>query len=88
VAERILSQAKAVKVEWQSVVLRDDPDRVARAFAEFKPGTNGLVLDNSTPTVLAADQICNLALQRHLPTIGLYRRFPKAGCLMSYSEDV
>src|SRR5215467_11684192 len=88
VAGRLLSQAKAVNVEWQSVVLRDDPHGVARAFAEFKPGTNGLVLDNSTPTILAADQICNLALQRRLPAIGLFRRFPQAGCLMSYSEDV
>ena len=87
VAERLLSQAKAMNVEWQSVVLRDDPHGVARAFAEFKPGTNGLVLDNSTPTILAADQICNLALQRRLPAIGLFRKFPRAGCLMSYSED-
>ena len=87
-AERALSRANAANVEWQSVVLRDDPHGVTRAFAEFKPGTNGLVLDNSTSTILVADQICNLALQRHLPTIGLYGRFSKAGCLMSYSEDV
>ena len=85
---RVLSQAKAVNVQWQMVALRDDPHGVAQAFAEFKPGTNGLVLDTSTPTILAADQICHLALQRRLPAIGLFRQFPKAGCLMSYSEDI
>ena len=74
-------------MEWQSVVLRDDPHGVARAFAEFKPGTNGLLLDNSIPIARAADHICDLALQRRLPTIGYSRQFPKAGCLMSYSED-
>src|SRR5262249_50903209 len=46
-----------------------------------------LVLDRSTPVSLKADQICNLALQRRLPSMGFDRRFPDAGCLMSYSED-
>ena len=88
VVARQVSQAKAANVEWQSVGLREDPHGVARAFAEFKPGTNGLVLDNATPMIRAADQICNIALQRRLPSIGYARQFPKAGCLMSYSEDL
>src|SRR5205807_1361487 len=58
VAERQRSLAQAEKVEWQSVALRDDPHGVAQAFAEFGRGRNGLLLDNSTPVQLKADQIC------------------------------
>ena len=35
-----------------------------------------------------ADEICRFALQHRLPTIGLARGFPDAGCLMSYEEDI
>jgi len=84
--ERLTSQAKAANLDLQLVALRD-PNNIERAFAEFRSGTNGLVLDRSTPVSLKADQICNLALQRRLPAMGFDRRFPDAGCLMSYSED-
>ena len=70
-------------MEFQSVILRDDPNGVVQAFAEFGRGTNWLVLDQSK-----ADQICTLALQRGLPTIAFTRTFPIAGCLMSYEENV
>ncbi len=86
-AERLRSLAQAEKVEWQSVALRNDPDGVAQTFAEFGRGRNGLVLDNSIPTLLKADQICKLALQRRIPAVGRDRRFADAGCLMSYEED-
>jgi putative ABC transport system substrate-binding protein len=88
VAERLRSLAQAEKVEWQSVALRNDPNGVAPAFAEFRGGRNGLLLDNSTPTILKADQICGLALQRRIPVVGRDRRFADAGCLMSYAEDL
>jgi putative ABC transport system substrate-binding protein len=88
VAERLRSLAQAEKVEWQSVALRNDPNGVAQAFAEFGRGRNGLLLDNSTPTVLKAGQICELALQRRIPVVGRDRRFADAGCLMSYAEDL
>jgi putative ABC transport system substrate-binding protein len=82
------SVGQAVKVEMQLVALRD-PDRVTQAFAEFKPGTNGLLLDNSTPLALAAEKICALALQRRLPAVAVVDRlFPNAGCLMSYGENI
>jgi putative ABC transport system substrate-binding protein len=87
VAERQRSQAQAEKVEWQLVALRDNPNGVAQAFAEFGRGRNGLVLDNSTPTVLKAAQICGLALQHRIPVVGRDRRFADAGCLISYAED-
>jgi putative tryptophan/tyrosine transport system substrate-binding protein len=87
VAERLRSLAQAEKVEWQSVALRDDPNGVAQAFAEFGRGRNGLLLDNSTPTLLKADQLCGLALQRRIPTVGRDRRYTGAGCLMSYTEN-
>jgi ABC-type uncharacterized transport system substrate-binding protein len=88
VAERLRSLAQAEKAEWQSVALRDDPNGVAQAFAEFGRGRNGLLLDNSVPTLLKADQICGLALQRRIPAVGRDRRFADVGCLMSYAEDV
>src|SRR5262245_19979667 len=85
---RMQSYAQAVKVEMQFVALRD-PTRVAEAFAEFNRGTNGLLVDWSTPLLAAADQICRLALQRGLPTVAyVSRRFPDAGCLMSYGENI
>jgi putative ABC transport system substrate-binding protein len=88
VAERLRSLAQAEKVEWQSVALGDDPNGVAQAFGEFERGRNGLLLDNSTPTLLKAGQICGLALQRRIPVVGRDRRFADAGCLMSYAEDL
>ena len=88
VAERLRSLAQVEKVEWQSVALRDDPNGVVQAVAEFGRGRNGLVLDNATRLVLKADQICGLALQRKIPTVGAARTFPNAGCLMSYAENV
>ena len=87
VAERLRSLAQAEKVEWQSVALRDDPNGVAQAFAEFGRGRNGLLLDNSNPLQLKADQICGLALRRRIPAVGRERTFADAGCLMSYAED-
>ena len=84
--ERLTSQAKATNLDLQLVALRD-PNNIERAFAEFRSGTNGLILDYSNPVTLKADQICNLALQRRIPAMGADRRFPEAGCLMSYSED-
>jgi ABC-type uncharacterized transport system substrate-binding protein len=87
VAERLRTLAQAEKVEWQSVALRNDPNGVAKAFAEFGGGRNGLLLDNSNPLQLKADQICGLALQRRIPAVGRERTFANAGCLMSYAED-
>jgi putative ABC transport system substrate-binding protein len=88
VAEWLRSEAQAVNVEWQSVALRDDPNGVTQAFAEFGHGPNGLVVDQGTPLQLKADQICKLTLQRRLPAIALTRTFADAGCLMSYAENV
>jgi putative tryptophan/tyrosine transport system substrate-binding protein len=87
VLERMHSQEQTVKVEWQSVAMRDSTS-VEQAFAEFGRGTTGLMLDNASRIYLKADQICNLALQRKLPTIGLGRLYPAAGCLMSYAENI
>jgi len=85
-AGRLTSQAKAANLELQLVALRD-PNNIERAFAEFRSGTNGLILDRADPIRVKADQICNLALQHRRPTMATDRIFPEAGCLMSYSED-
>jgi putative ABC transport system substrate-binding protein len=78
--------AQARNVELQVVALRD-PNDIAQAFAEFRRGTNGLVRDRAIPLLSRADQICNLALQRRLPTVAFGRTFADAGCLMYYGED-
>src|SRR5262249_34911666 len=84
--ERLQSHAQEFKLEIQLVALRDATG-VAHAFAEFKPGTNGLMLEPSAAAVLAAHQICEFALQRRLPTtVPLNSMFPRIGCLMSYGE--
>ena len=44
--------------------------------------------DQSSRTISKADQICRLALQRKLPTIGFHSDYPHKGCLMSYAENV
>jgi putative ABC transport system substrate-binding protein len=80
------SLAEALNVVLQPVAV-SDPTRIPQAFAEFKQGTNGLVMDAATVLRLTTDQICRLALQRRLPTTGYGRVFADAGCLMSYGED-
>ena len=84
--ERLTSQAKAANLELQPVALRD-PNNIELAFAEFRSGTNGLVLDRATPLQLRQDQLCKLALQRRLPTAVFGRTFADAGCLLFYGED-
>jgi putative ABC transport system substrate-binding protein len=86
VAERLISQAKAANLELQPVALRD-PNNIELAFAEFRSGTNGLVLDRGTSLQLKQDQLCKLALQRRLPTAAFGRTFTDAGCLFYYGED-
>src|SRR5262249_58359002 len=81
------SQAEAQNVVLQPVAV-SDPARIPKAFAEFKQGTNGLVIDAASVLTMTADQICRLALQRRLPTTGYSRVFADAGCLMSYGEDL
>jgi ABC-type uncharacterized transport system substrate-binding protein len=75
-----------VEKNVQLVGMRDVKG-VTQAFATFRPGTNGLVIDSSTPLALTADQICGLALQRKLPAAGFTPPFAAAGCLMSYGQD-
>jgi putative ABC transport system substrate-binding protein len=86
-AEQLASEARTANVELQLVVLRD-PNKIAQAFAEFRRGTNGLLLDRSTPLLLKADEICQLALRAKLPTAARGRVHADAGCLMYYGEDL
>ena len=81
------SLAKTRNVELQAVALRD-PSGTAQAFAEFRRGTNGLMVERATPVSLRADEICKLALQRRLPTVGSARIFVDAGCLIYYGENL
>ena len=87
-AKRVISAAQAANVELQVVALRDPNDDIAQAFAEFRRGTNGLVLDRSAILQLRQDQICKLALQHRLPTAAAGRSFADAGCLIYYGENL
>src|SRR5262249_29406396 len=80
VMEKLMqSYAQTFKLEIQLAAL-PDPTGVEQAFAAFKPGTNGPVIDGSTPTVIAAQQICGLALKRGLLTAaGSAPIFPRVG---------
>jgi len=54
-----------------------------------KVGTasDGLILENSPALQLAAQQLCALARERRLPTLGTRMSFAEAGCLIGYGED-
>jgi putative ABC transport system substrate-binding protein len=84
--ESLHSQAKAQNVVLQPVAVRD-PTGVPQAFAEFRRGTNGLMINTATVLIQTEDQICRLAVQRRLPAIGYGRNFADAGCLMSFGEN-
>jgi putative ABC transport system substrate-binding protein len=73
-------------VVLQPVAVRD-PTGVPQAFAEFRRGTNGLMINTATVLIQTEDQICRLAVQRRLPAIGYGRNFADAGCLMSFGEN-
>jgi putative ABC transport system substrate-binding protein len=81
------SGAKTLNVALQPVAV-SDPNGIAHAFNEFKPGTNGLVIHTASVLLISADQIGRLALQRRLPAGGHGRAFADAGCLMSYGENL
>jgi putative ABC transport system substrate-binding protein len=84
--KELRSKAQSLNVEVQPVAV-SDPSGIPQAFAEFGRGTNGLVLENPNVLFLTADEVCRLAAQRRLPTIGWGARFASAGCLMSYGEN-
>jgi putative tryptophan/tyrosine transport system substrate-binding protein len=86
-AERAIAAAQAANVDLQMVALRD-PNDIAQAFAEFRRGTNGLLLDRAVILQLRQDQICKLALQHRLPTAAAGRSFVEAGCLVYYGENL
>ena len=86
VEERLRAEAQPLNMDVQLVAM-SDPNGLARAFAEFGRGTNGLMVETSGVLVATADQICRLALQRRLPTAGIGRNFTDASCLMSYGEN-
>jgi ABC-type uncharacterized transport system substrate-binding protein len=85
--QSIHSAAQALNVALQPVAV-SDPNGIAKAFAEFGRGTNGLVVQTAALLLMAADQIGRLALQRRLPAGGGVRTLAVAGCLMSYGENL
>jgi putative tryptophan/tyrosine transport system substrate-binding protein len=41
-----------------------------------------------TAISLAREQLCRLAIEHRLPTVGVPRQFADAGCLLSYGENL
>ena len=61
-----------------------DSDGIAKKIGT---ASDGLILQNSPSLQLAAQQLCTVARQRRLPTIGTRLSFAEDGCLIGYGED-
>jgi putative ABC transport system substrate-binding protein len=85
--ESMHSAAQAQNVALQAVAV-SDPTGVAKAFAEFRSGTNGLLIEPAPPFVFKAEEIGRSGLRRRLAIAGYGRVFADAGCLMSYGENL
>jgi putative ABC transport system substrate-binding protein len=79
--------AQAQNVSLQPVAM-SDPNDLPKAFTEFGPGTNGLIVQPAPALVFLAGEIGRLAIQRRLPAMGYGRVFADAGCLMSHGENL
>jgi len=86
VRERMNVAAKPLGVTMQWVPVRDAND-VERAFGELDKGTNGLLLEGTPSVFSAREQICRLALQRKLPSVGYVAGQADAGCLIGYGQN-
>jgi putative ABC transport system substrate-binding protein len=65
-----------------SAVASGEPDQVDTVFSTLPADTNGLLLENSSINLRARKRLCQLALQRGLPTMGTFPEFPAVGCLV------
>jgi putative ABC transport system substrate-binding protein len=77
---------KLLRVTVRPIPFSDtvDSDGIAKKIGT---ATDGLILQNSPSLQLAAQQLCTLARQRRLPTIGTRLLFAEDGCLIAYGED-
>jgi putative ABC transport system substrate-binding protein len=81
------NRARALSITIETAVLRQ-PDDVERVFAALATDTNALLLDTTRANFFARERICELAIQRRLPTASVAREMADAGCLMSYGENL
>jgi putative ABC transport system substrate-binding protein len=65
-----------------------DPDEIDHLFSRLPADTNGLLIENSVINIRGQKRICQLATERRLPTVGTFREFATAGCLISYGENL
>lgn len=79
--------ARTLDMTLQAVALRD-PAETDQVFTKLPAGTNGLLIENSAINLMAEARICELALQNRLPAVATLHEFAKAGCLMSYGENL
>jgi putative tryptophan/tyrosine transport system substrate-binding protein len=79
--------ARTIGITLEPAALHE-PDETDGVFAALPADTNGLLLENSGVNILARDRICALAAQRRLPAAGNALSFARAGCLISYGEDI
>lgn len=81
------TEARKLGMTLQPAPLHD-PDQTDLVFSALPVDTNGLLLENSVINIRAQKRICQLALQRALPTVSSFQQFAVAGCLVSYGENL
>src|SRR6185369_13400492 len=52
-----------------------DPDDIDHLFSRLPADTNGLLIENSVINIRGQKRICELAIERSLPTVGTFREF-------------
>ena len=80
-------EARKLGMTVQPMLLRD-PDQTDTVFNALAADTNGLLFENSVINIRAQKRICELALQRRLPSVSSFREFAVSGCLVSYGENL
>jgi putative tryptophan/tyrosine transport system substrate-binding protein len=80
-------EARKLGMNVEPLPLRD-PDQTDTVFKTLAADTNGLLFENSVINIRAQKRICELALQRRLPSVSSFREFTVSGCLVSYGENL
>jgi putative ABC transport system substrate-binding protein len=78
--------ARSLAITAASLLVRDDPDDIARAIVDFGQEPNGgLILPPDATTIRHRGLIAPLAIKHGLPSVGNSRLFVEAGGLMYYA---
>jgi putative ABC transport system substrate-binding protein len=76
-------------IEVRPPVLVANQQELGAAFAQImQQGAQAALIATGGMLYAARDQVAELALQKHLPTVAAFREFPLAGTLLSYGPDI